>query len=49
MRILVFITLSSILASCSSDNDRFNRGYVISQSQVESEKEVSPSEDDDHH
>jgi hypothetical protein len=49
MRVLVFIGLGFIVTGCSSGSDHFNRGYVISKSQVDSDKEApQPTEEETH-
>jgi hypothetical protein len=49
MRFPVLLALCFIVAGCSSSNDRFNRGYVISKSQVDTEKEApQPVEGENH-
>lgn len=44
MKWVLWIVVSLLHMGCSSDNDHFNRGYVISQSQVDAEAETAPSE-----
>ena len=46
MKYLPIVCLYFFLSSCSS-SENFNRGYVISKSQVENEKEALPSEEPD--
>jgi len=46
MKLLVLVGAFLSLISCSQ-SDTFNRGYVISQSEMEAEQEVSSAEDPD--